>query len=376
EVGNRATPYHNSFSNLTQRADELMLAVQGIGEQGFLNQSDIVMRPDYVQLGLQRLDGSNIGSLLRVSPTGIDMVAEAMRLSGDLYVDGDITALAVSAIEGNFARLFANQLTADVITSKHIQVGTALIDKFFATSARIDQLITKTHFVNEMHALTLNVVDLNASQIRTRLLSANTIEASWIKSGTALLDRVFSSTAMFERMMAKSGFVTTLNTVTIDTDQLTIRRPDGVAWVSNGVPQFDHEVTLVQYMDSVVDWTGQRYRTNSATPQIFSVAYTSHASRYLRFNFSISMDSSQPSASTMMGVRISPSNSPSGTNWQPEWKLFPVKRGAGESHTLIMDLGRPTFGAASFTFEFWWDSGSPTQRNLVQIRPMRAWMTG
>src|SRR5699024_10148616 len=63
EVGNRATPYHNSFSNLTQRADELMLAVQGIGEQGFLNQSDIVMRPDYVQLGSQRLDGSNIGSL-------------------------------------------------------------------------------------------------------------------------------------------------------------------------------------------------------------------------------------------------------------------------------------------------------------------------
>src|SRR5699024_10224975 len=136
EVGNRATPYHNSFSNLTQRADEVMLAVRGIGEQGFLNQSDSVMRPDYVQLGSQRLDGSNIGSLLRVSPTGIDMVAEAMRLSGDLYVDGDITALAVSAIEGNFARLFANQLTADVITSKHIQVGTALIDKFFATSAR------------------------------------------------------------------------------------------------------------------------------------------------------------------------------------------------------------------------------------------------
>src|SRR5699024_9075633 len=216
EVGEVSTPYHNAFSNITQRADELMLAVQGIDTSGFLSQSDIQIVPDYVQLGSQRVDGSNIGSLLRVSPTGIDMVAEAMRLSGDLYVDGDITALAVSAIEGNFARLFANQLTADVITSKHIQVGTALIDKFFATSARIDQLITKTHFVNEMHALTLNVVDLNASQIRTRLLSANTIEASWIKSGTALLDRVFSSTAMFERMMAKSAFVRTLSTITLD----------------------------------------------------------------------------------------------------------------------------------------------------------------
>src|SRR5699024_11091233 len=199
EVGTTSTPYFNAFSNLSQRADELSFAVQGIDTSGFFSQYAIQFVPDYVQLGSQRLDGSNIGSLLRVSPTGIGMVAEAMRLSGDLYVDGDITALAVDAIEGNFARLFANQLTANVITSDHIQVGTALIDKFFATSARIDQLITKTHFVNEMHALTLNVVDLNASQIRTKLLSANTIEASWIKSGTALLDRVFSSTGMFER---------------------------------------------------------------------------------------------------------------------------------------------------------------------------------
>src|SRR5699024_5045621 len=48
EMGTQATPYNNAFSNLTQRADEMMLAVQGIGEQGFINQSDIVLRPDYV----------------------------------------------------------------------------------------------------------------------------------------------------------------------------------------------------------------------------------------------------------------------------------------------------------------------------------------
>src|SRR5699024_1717450 len=92
EVGTVPTPYFNAFSNLSQRADELSLAVQGIDKSGFLSQSDIEIVPDYVQIGSQRLDGSNIGSLLRVSPSGIDAVAEAMRLSGDLYVDGDITA--------------------------------------------------------------------------------------------------------------------------------------------------------------------------------------------------------------------------------------------------------------------------------------------
>src|SRR5699024_1430670 len=112
EVGDKATPMLNAISRFEQLADKVAIQVQGIDVSEFLSQSDIQIVPDYVQIGSQRLDGSNIGSLLRVSPTGIDMVAEAMRLSGDLYVDGDITALAVSAIEGNFARLFANQLTA------------------------------------------------------------------------------------------------------------------------------------------------------------------------------------------------------------------------------------------------------------------------
>src|SRR5699024_7403786 len=72
ELGERATPYNNAFSNLTQRADEISLAVQGIDMSGFLSQSDIKIRPEYAQLGSQRLDGDNIGSILRVSPTGID----------------------------------------------------------------------------------------------------------------------------------------------------------------------------------------------------------------------------------------------------------------------------------------------------------------
>src|SRR5699024_8708688 len=289
EVGTVSTPYFSAFSNLSQRADEISLAVQGIVVSGFLNQSDIEIVPDYVQIGSQRLDGSNIGSLLRVSPTGIDMVAEAMRLSGDLYVDGDITALAVSAIEGNFARLFANQLTANVITADHLSVGTAMIDKFFATSARIDRLITKTHFVNEMHALTLNVVELNASQIRTRLLSANTIEASWIKSGTALLDRVFSSTAMFERMMAKSAFVTTLSTITLDLHELTIWRPDGVAFVQNGMEKFGHPVPLETYMDDGVTFTGKVYETSNNGSSTVKIANGDHAGRY--YNLTVGLGS-------------------------------------------------------------------------------------
>src|SRR5699024_8279509 len=138
-----------------------------IDMSGFLSQSDIKIRPEYAQLGSQRLDGDNIGSILRVSPTGIDMVAEAMRLSGDLYVDGDITALAVSAIEGNFARLFANNLTADVIDGTHIKSNTIEIKHLTGYDAILEKLMARKVFSDEVTAKVGNYIDINAGNIVT-----------------------------------------------------------------------------------------------------------------------------------------------------------------------------------------------------------------
>ena len=374
EVGSRATPFNNSFTGITQRADELYLMYQGLGEEGFITQSQIKLDGKGVQIGSTYVDGSAIGSILAVSPTAIDMITDKLNLTGNLNVKGQITTLAVDAIEGNFARLFANQLTANVIKSTHIEASTSLVNKLFASSARIDKLITKTHFVNEMHALTLNVVDLNASQIRARLLTANTIKASWIKSGTALLDRVFSSTAMFERMMAKSGFVTTLNTVTIDTDQLTIRRPDGVAWVSNGMARFDIPVQVQEYMDTNVEWTGQRYVTNARGSQKCAILYTSHAGRYLRIGITTGMRYDAQHASTHMGIVIRPESSPSGTNWQPMIEKKIVYKSGNDYKIYEIDLGRPTFAAASFSLEFY--RIGDNINNPITLRIHRAWITG
>ena len=374
ELGSVATPYHNAFSGLTQRADEMMLAVQGIGEQGFLNQSDIVLRPDYVQIGSQQIDGDSIASLLRVSPTGIDIVADALRLSGDLYVDGDITALAVSAIEGNFARLFANQLTANVITSDHIQVGTQLVDKMFATAARIDQLITKTHFVNEINALTINAVEANISHVRGVLFQANIIEAEWLKSGTALLDRVFASTGMFERMMAKSGFVTTLSTITLDLHELTIWRPDGVAFVMNGMERFGHPVPVVRYIDDEVETDDKTYWTNSRGAQVVGIAYGDHAGRYYNLVVGMGLRWDSDYATQYCNVQIRTVNSPTGVNIPVFNKEITARRSEGlQWHTLSVPLGRPTYGAMTFQIEIF--RRGDNVYAPVEMRYGRSWIS-
>src|SRR5699024_7802947 len=101
EKGNVASPFKTSFSMLEQRADSIAMQVDdqesrirnftvdldGIAgtvadiEGDMVKQSSLEITPDYAQIGSMRIDGDTVGSMLRVSPDGIDAVAEAMRLS-------------------------------------------------------------------------------------------------------------------------------------------------------------------------------------------------------------------------------------------------------------------------------------------------------
>src|SRR5699024_10540009 len=116
--------------------------------------------------------------------------------------------------------------------------------------------------------------------------------------------KVFSSTAMFERMMAKSGFVRTLNTVTIDTDQLTIRRPDGVAWVSQGLARGHVPVQIFDnYADSSVQFTGLNFVTSSSFWKNMKYFYTPHEGSRLRVVWAVSLQTGN-SASEYIEVGV------------------------------------------------------------------------
>src|SRR5699024_669846 len=111
EKGDSATPFMNALSRVEQLADSFSVQVAEL-DGTYLKQSELEITPDYAQIGSMRIDGDTVGSLLRVSPTGIDMVAEAMRLSGDLLVDGDVEAITGDFIEGNLSRLWAAEFKA------------------------------------------------------------------------------------------------------------------------------------------------------------------------------------------------------------------------------------------------------------------------
>ena len=291
ELGNRATPYYTAFSGLTQRVDDISLLVQEI-DGGVLRQSDITVSPSSVRIGSTEILGDDVlSSVLNVSPNAIDMITQKMRLSGDLYVDGDITALAVAAIEGNFASLFASSISTVDLNASNISTGTMSSARLQVNNALINRLIANTILTDEMTARSIDAingnfarlfaseistVDLNASNIttgtlsserlqvnnalinrlisnsiltsemraqsltavrgdiadlRTRILTSDVITSDHLKVENALIDKMFATSALISRLTSKTAFISQLRTIDLAADQVRV----GFNGISNNV---------------------------------------------------------------------------------------------------------------------------------------------
>ena len=282
ERGTERTPFLNAFSNIEQLANKIALQVQDLDGE-FLTQSDIQVKAGYVQIGSQQIGDEQFASIFRVSPKSIDAITDNLNLSGNLNVKGQITTIAIDAIEGNFSRLFATEidtvkltakninanaigaqhlwvdqalvnklsassifsnmittkalnaidvnagrvrasiLEADVITGTHLAVGTSMINKLFATSGRIDQLITKNHFVTNVKAMSIEAVEGQFSSLMTRYLNANYIDVNYINGKNAWFESMYTKNALIEKLVAQHVFANGVRAIEITSNQLNIR---------------------------------------------------------------------------------------------------------------------------------------------------------
>lgn len=445
ERGNVRTPFLNAFSNIEQMANRIALQVQDM-DGTYLRQSEIDIRPEYVQLGSQRFDGDTVGSLLRVSPSGIDAVAEAMRLSGDLFVKGDVQAYAMEAIEGEFTRLWADEfsaitidvddiegftarfeylytlnanieklvsqqvfangvnalvgnfvdvnagnivtsgLSANVINSSHLDVDTTMVRKLFATSARIDQLITRNHYVDNVKALSLDVVYANISDLRTELLTANVINASHVNFTNALIQNIYQHTAFIENATIKAANIRDLNAIEISGNQLNlttltnrinqiegglrITRTDGVDWVRNGQARGHVPVQIFDsYSSDEVGFTGLNFYTGTSHWQTFKYFYTPHEGTRLRVTWAVGLHEG-PSTIEYMEVRVrnfssySPINSGVGTSS----RRVTIRQGETTYVTQDVSMPPPNYNEMAAYLEFRRAPDGQSINNVVRAR--------
>src|SRR5699024_4842979 len=319
EKGNSATPFMNALSRVEQLADSFSVQIAEL-DGDYLKQSELEITPDYAQIGSMRIDGDTVGSMLRVSPDGIDAVAEAMRLSGDLFVKGDIQAHAIEAIEGEFARLWAAEFKAIAIDVNDIHGVTAHFEYLYTLNATVKKLVSQTAFINEVNSLSLTAVYGNKYDLRTELLTANVVKSNHIKVENALIDKMVASTAVIERLTSKSAFIRDIQAIEITANQLNlttltnrinqiegglrITRPDGVDWVRNGQARGHVPVQVSDgYAGADIRFNGTNFITGSSSYQTMKYFYTPHEGTRLRVVFAVGLFGG-PSGVEFMHVRV------------------------------------------------------------------------
>ena len=392
EKGSERTPFLNAFSNIEQTANTIKLSVLGeleggyvtksefdvtiegiesrvskIDGKGVLKQSDISVTSDSVIIGSQEISSTKLASIIAVSPSSVDIITKKLNLTGNLNVKGQIESISTSAVKADFANIFAGTADIQFIVAKHLASNAIQARHLLVTNAMAEKIIANTVMAREVKALSLDAVEANIGSIRSKILTSNVIKSTHIAGGTALIDKIYSSTAMFERMMAKSGFVRTLNTVTIDTDQITIRRPDGGRLINNGMLQASFDVQIrPNHASSAVEFTGINYATSSSTWQTFEHFYTDHKGSKLLISWAV--DFYGPSASEYIEVRVRGfgGNNPIGTSNK---KIF--SNGSTAYLNQTVSLGVPDYKTIQAYLEFRRSPSGSSAQNTVRARVLR-----
>lgn len=384
ERGSERTPFLNAFSNIEQLANKIALQVQDLDGE-YLSQSDLQITPNYWQLGATRIGPENVSSVLRGSPDALDAVVSNFNLTGNLNAKGQITTLAVDAIEGNFARLFANQLTANVITSDHIQVGTALVEKLFATSARIDVLIGKDYFVNNVTAMTVNAVEGQFSSLMAKYLNVNYIDVDYINGKNAWFESQYTLNANIAKLTAQHAFIRDVQAIEITANQLniqtlhsklksvegglTIYGPDGRVLINNSMLRASFDVQVYDaYGGNNVEFAGLNYYTSSSFWQTFKYFYTDFKGSQLLVSWAVGLQSGN-SASEYAEVQVRGfgGNNPIGSRSSRQF----VKPGETTYHNQIINLGVPDYSTIQGYLEFRRSPTGVSMNNTVYARVLR-----
>lgn len=370
EEGSVATPMINAISNLQQTADNLTFKVaelSNINGEEILTQSDISIESDRIIIGSQQISSNTLASLISVSPASIDLITDKMNLTGNLNVKGQIESISTSAVKADFANIFAGTADIQFIVAKHLASDAIQARHLLVSNAMAEKIIANTVMAREVKALSLDAVEANIGSIRSKILTSDVIKSSHIAGGTALIDKIYSSNAMFERMMAKSGFVSTLNTITIDTDQITIRRPDGGRLINNGMLQASFDVQIrPNHASPEVQFTGINYATSSSTWQTFEHFYTDHKGSKLLISWAV--DFYGPSASEYIEVRVRGfgGNNPIGTSNK---KIF--SNGSTAYLNQTVSLGVPDYNTIQAYLEFRRSPTGSSSQNTVRARVLR-----
>ncbi|MCM3511636.1 phage tail spike protein [Carnobacterium inhibens] len=161
---------------------------------------------------------------INLSTEGVLIQGKVIQLDGQVNMDAafinKMKAFSIEAVNADIVNISTKILIADVITSVHLKVDNALMDKFTATTAVVNYLFTKTAFVDNLNAKTLTAITANIATIRSQALIANVVDATMLKADVATITKLFATTANVNILTSNSAFITNIKAIDISADKI------------------------------------------------------------------------------------------------------------------------------------------------------------
>lgn len=141
---------------------------------GVLKKTDINITDGQISFGTGKsINGRTISSLLVQEPEAIALIAQLIKVKGDMVVDGSIASRHLASQSVQTGHMESGSVTTQIlasnaVTADKIQVDYALIQKLLANQAFIRELISQKAFITE-----LNSIKIAAERVQGGRLSAN-----------------------------------------------------------------------------------------------------------------------------------------------------------------------------------------------------------
>ena len=139
-----------------------------------LRKTDIQITPSQISFGTGKsINGRTISSLLVQEPESIALIAQLIKVKGDMVVDGSITSRHLASQSVRTGHMESGSVTTQIlasnaVTADKLLVDSAMINKFVSNQAFIRELISQQAFITE-----LNSIKIAAERIQGGRLSAN-----------------------------------------------------------------------------------------------------------------------------------------------------------------------------------------------------------
>ena len=157
-----------------------------------LRKTDIQITPSQISFGTGKsINGRTISSLMVQEPESIALIAQLIKVKGDMVVDGSILGRHIASESVETGHMKAGSVTTPVLASNAVTADKLLVD-----SAMINKLVTNQAFIRELMAqkafiTQLASIDFSAERIKGGRLESNT--GSLVFDDTAVIRRVFNN---------------------------------------------------------------------------------------------------------------------------------------------------------------------------------------